>query len=282
MIRLSEKAKKSGDIISVPVNDIRPNPSAARTSFDWNELDGLAQSIYHNGLLQPLTIREVKNGKYQLVAGERRLRAARMAGLAEVPCVVVKISEEKSALMTITENIQRKELHFFEEAEAVRNIIKKYGMTIAQISKKLGIPQSEISDKLLLLRLPKKIREYIIRYGLTQRHASAIIRLNDYNLMTEALNAVIKNCMNVSDTEKLVDRLLNQGRMSESQTKTGGRKNVKIFKDVRIFINTLDHAVITMKKSGIKAEAFQREADGYIEYTVRINKSDVSRETLTK
>ena len=282
MIRLSEKAKKSGDIISVPVNDIRPNPSAARTSFDWNELDGLAQSIYHNGLLQPLTIREVKNGKYQLVAGERRLRAARMAGLEEVPCVVVKISEEKSALMTLTENLQRKKLHFFEEAEALRNIIKKYGMTIAQISKKLGIPQSEISDKLLLLRLPKKIREYIIQYGLTQRHASAIIRLNDYNLMTEALNAVIKNCMNVSDTEKLVDRLMNQGRMSESQTKTGGRKNVKIFKDVRIFINTLDHAVITMKKSGIKAEAFQREADGYIEYTVRINKSDVSRETLTK
>ena len=282
MIRLSEKAKKSGDIINVPVNDIRPNPSAARTSFDWNELDGLAQSIYHNGLLQPLTIREVKNGKYQLVAGERRLRAARMAGLAEVPCIVVKSSEEKSALMTLTENLQRKELHFFEEAEALRNIIKKYGMTIAQISKKLGIPQSEISDKLLLLRLPKKIREYIIRYGLTQRHASAIIRLNDYNLMTEALNAVIKNCMNVSDTEKLVDRLMNQGIMSESQTKTGGRKNVKIFKDVRIFINTLDHAVITMKKSGIKAEAFQREADGYIEYTVRINKSDVSRETLTK
>lgn len=282
MIKFSEKIKKSGDIICVPVNDIKPNPAAARRSFDWSDLDSLAQSIYQNGLLQPVTVRELVNGKYELVSGERRLRAAKMAGLAEIPSIVVRISDEKSALFTLIENIQRKDLHFFEEAAAIENLAKVYGLSRNQIAKKLGKSPSAVSNKLRLLKLPKSIREIIVRYGMTERHARAMLRLNDYNMMAETANAVVKNCLNVYDTEMLIDRLLEENRNPAKQEKEKPRKNIKIFKDVKLFINTLDHAVLTMKKSGINADSFQREADGYVEYVVRINKADVSRETLTK
>ena len=282
MIKFSEKIKKSGDIICIPVNDIRPNPDRTRNSFDWNDLDELAQSIYQNGLLQPVTVRETPGGKYLLVAGERRLRAAKMAGLAEIPSIVVRVSDEKSALLALTENVQRKELHFFEEAAAIRNLVKTYGLSRDQIAKKLGKSPSAVSNKLRLLKLPENIRSFIVQYGLTERHARALLRLTDYNLMAEAANAVVKNCLNVYDTELMIDRLIEENTSFYRQSKAKQPKNVKIFKDVKLFINTLDHAVTTMKKSGINADSFQREADGYVEYIVRINKTDVSRETVTK
>lgn len=282
MIKFSEKAKKSGDIINIPVNDIRPNPNQPRKSFDWSDLDGLAQSIYYNGLLQPVTVRELPYGKYELVAGERRLRAAKMAGMAEIPSIVVRISDEKSALFAIIENLQRKNLHFFEEAAAIEKLAKEYGMSREQIARKLGKSPSAVSNKLRLLKLPETIRDFVTAYGFTERHARALLRLPEYNMMIETASAIAQNCLNVAETEKMIDRLLDECRTYNKPANVKPKKNIKIFKDVRLFINTLDHAVLTMKKSGINADSFQREADGYVEYVVRINKSDVSRETLTK
>ena len=282
MFRFSEKTKKSGDIISIPVNNIRANPDRPRKTFTWDDLDGLAQSIYQNGLLQPITVRQLENGKYELVAGERRLRAAKMAGLAEIPSIVVRISDEKSAVFAIIENLQRKDLHFFEEAQAIDVLVKKYGMTGKQIAKKLGKSPATVSNKLRLLKLPKSIRDFITANGLTERHARAILRLPDYNLMSEVSQAILRNSLNVADTEALIDRILEENRPSEIKEQKKQKKDLKVFKDVRLFINTLDHAVITMQKSGINANSFQRESDNYVEYVVRINKSDVSRETLTK
>ena len=282
MFRFSEKTKKSGDIISIPVNNIRANPDRPRKTFTWDDLDGLAQSIYQNGLLQPITVRQLENGKYELVAGERRLRAAKMAGLAEIPSIVVRISDEKSAVFAIIENLQRKDLHFFEEAQAIDVLVKKYGMTGKQIAKKLGKSPATVSNKLRLLKLPKSIRDFITANGLTERHARAILRLPDYNLMSEVSQAILRNSLNVADTEALIDRILEENRPSEIKEQKKQKKDLKVFKDVRLFINTLDHAVITMQKSGINANSFQRESDNYVEYVVRIDKSDVSRETLTK
>ncbi len=281
MVKFSEKTKRCGEILSIPVNDIRPNPHQPRKTFNWDDLEELAQSIYQNGLLQPVTVREVCSGKYELIAGERRLKASKMAGLAEVPAIVVSVSEEKSAIYAVIENLQRKDLHFFEEAQAIEQLNRQFGMNRDRIAKKLGKSPSAVSNKLRLLRLPENIRSRIVSNGLTERHARAILRLPEYNLMSEVVEAVIENCLNVSETEMLVSKLLEENAPQPAEKKKKP-KNIKIFKDVQLFINTLDHAVMTMRKNGIDANSFHKETESYTEYIERINKNDVSRETLTK
>lgn len=281
MVKFSEKTKRCGEILSIPVNDIRPNPHQPRKTFNWDDLEELAQSIYQNGLLQPVTVREVCSGKYELIAGERRLKASKMAGLAEIPAIVVSVSEEKSAIYAVIENLQRKDLHFFEEAQAIEQLNRQFGMNRDRIAKKLGKSPSAVSNKLRLLRLPENIRGRIISNGLTERHARAILRLTEYNLMSEVVDAVIENSMNVSETELLVSKLLEENTPQPAEKKKKP-KNIKIFRDVQLFINTLDHAVMTMRKNGIDANSFHKETESYTEYIVRINKNDVSRETLTK
>lgn len=282
MVKFSEKTRRCGEILTIPVNDIRPNPHQPRKTFNWNDLEELAQSIYENGLLQPVTVREICTGRYELVAGERRLRASKMAGLAEIPAIVVSISEEKSAVYAVIENLQRKDLHFFEEAQAIEQLKNNFGISMERIAKKLGKSPSAVSNKLRLLKLPESIRSKIISNGLTERHARAVLRLSDYNLMSEVVDAVIKNCMNVAETELLVTRLLEENAPQQKEIKEKKPKNIKVFKDVKLFINTLDHAVMTMRKNGIDANSFHKETENYTEYIVRINKRDVSRETLTK
>lgn len=282
MVKFSEKNKRCGEIVTIPVNDIRPNPHQPRKTFNWSDLEELAQSIYQNGLLQPITVREICTGRYELVAGERRLRASKMAGLAEIPAIVVNISEEKSAVYAVIENLQRKDLHFFEEAQAIEQLNRKFGMNRERIAKKLGKSPSAVSNKLRLLNLPESIRSRIVSNGLTERHARAILRLPDYELMSEVVDAIINNCLNVSETELLITRLLEENSSQQVVEKKEKPRNIKIFRDVKLFINTLDHAVMTMRKNGIDANSYHKETENYTEYVVRINKQDVSRETLTK
>lgn len=282
MVKFSEKTKRCGEILCIPVNSIRPNPHQPRKTFDWNDLEELAQSIYQNGLLQPITVREICAGRYELIAGERRLRASKMAGLAEIPAIVADVSEEKSAVYAVIENLQRKDLHFFEEAQAIDQLNRKFGMNRERIAKKLGKSPSAVANKLRLLRLPENIRQQIIESGLTERHARAVVRLPEYNLMSEVVEAVIANCLNVAETELLVTRLLEENSPQQQEKTEKKPRSIKIFKDVQLFINTLDHAVMTMRKNGIDANSFHKETENYTEYIVRINKTDVSRETLTK
>ena len=282
MAKVNDKVRRCGEILILPVNDIRPNPHQPRRSFNWNDLEDLAQSICRNGLLQPVTVRETGMGKYELVAGERRLRASKMAGLSEIPAIVVNVDEEKSAVYAIIENLQRKDLNFFEEAQAIEQLNFNFGLNREKIAKRLGLSPSAVSNKLRLLRLPENIRRKITEYGLTERHARAVLRLNDYELMDETVNAIIKNCLNVSETEQLVMRLLEDEPPKKAHNKEKRPPGIKVFKDVQLFINTLDHAVMTMRKNGIDANSFHKETESYTEYIVRINKKDVSRETLTK
>ena len=273
MIRFNEKTKRCAEVLSIPVNDIKPNPHQPRKSFPWEELEELAQSIYQNGLLQPVTVRELGGGKYELVAGERRLRASKMAGLAEIPAIVVSVSDEKSAVYAVVENLQRQNLHFFEEAQAIEKLSAGFGMDREKIAKKLGKSVSAVSNKLRLLKLPEDIRTRIILSGLTERHARAILRLPTYDLMDEVVTAVVDNRLNVSETEQLVSRLVDE---EQEPTKDLQKpKPLKVFKDVRLFVNTLEHAVETMRGNGIAADTIHSETDDYIEYIVRISKKDV-------
>lgn len=267
MLKNRNNLKKSNDVVLIPARMILPNPHQPRKNFNWDDLEGLAESIHHNGLLQPITVRRTEDDRYELISGERRLRACKMAGISAIPSIIIEINEEKSALLAVIENLQRENLHFFEEALAIERLIKGFGISQEELSRKLGKSQSALSNKLRILRLPDEIRYNVMIYGLTERHARALLRLPSTALMEQVIDTVVEQGLTVSATEQLICDILTKNPEKEKKG-----KKVMVFKDVRIFINTLNHAVSTMRKSGINAKATKNETDDYIEYIVKINK----------
>ena len=270
MLKSQTKFKKSNEVIMLPARFIQPNPHQPRKSFNWDDLEGLAESIHYNGLLQPITVRKKENGKYELISGERRLRACKMAGLSAIPSIIVDVDEEKSAILAVIENLQRENLHFFFFFMAKERLIKCFGFSQEEIARKLGKSQSALSNKLRILRLPDEIRYSVMLYGLTERHARALLRLPTVAMMEQALDTIVEQGLTVNASEQLITEMLNK----EPEEKERKGKRVMVFKDVRIFINTLNHAVSTMRKSGINASATKNETDQYIEYVVKINKPE--------
>ena len=262
----SGKYKIGGQILLLPQEDIYPNPNQPRRKFDFDELEGLAQSIRQNGMIQPIAVRLNENGKYELISGERRLRASRLVGITKVPCIIMDADNGKSALFALIENIQRCDLDFFEEAVAIERLITEFGMSREDVCKKLGKAGPTVSNKLRLLRLPESIRYKITQENLTERHARALLRLSSQSQMERALSIMAEKRLNVAESEKLILQIV------ENSTKRR-QPPVKLFKDVRIFVNTLNHAVDTMRRAGIEADSAKSETDEYIEYVVRIPKS---------
>ncbi len=260
------KYKIGGQIILVPQEEIYPNPNQPRKRFDFDELEGLAQSIRQNGIIQPIAVRINSNGKYELISGERRLRASRLVGITKVPCIIMEASDEKSALFALIENVQRCDLGFFEEAVAIEKLLTDYGMSRDDVCKKLGKAPPTVSNKLRLLRLPEEIRLKITQENLTERHARALLKLTNLNQMERALSIIAEKRLSVAESEKLISQLIINDIKPRQPT-------VKLFKDVRIFVNTLNHAVDTMRRAGIEADSAKSETDEYIEYIVRIPKS---------
>ena len=260
------KYKIGGQIILISQDEIYPNPNQPRRRFDFDELESLAQSIRQNGIIQPITVRVNSRGEYELISGERRLRASRLVGITQIPCIIMDANDEKSALFALLENIQRCDLHFFEEAVAIEKLLTDYGMTRDEICKKLGKAPPTISNKLRLLRLPEDIRLRISQENLTERHARAMLRLTSVSQMERAMSIIAEKRLNVAETERLVSQILTNDSRHRQPT-------VKLFKDVRIFVNTLNHAVDTMRRAGIEADSAKSETDEYIEYIVRIPKS---------
>ncbi len=262
----SGKYKIGGQIILIPQEEIYPNPNQPRRRFDFDELEGLAQSIRQNGIIQPIAVRVNNRGEYELISGERRLRASRLVGITQIPCIIMEASDEKSALFALLENVQRCDLDFFEEAVAIEKLLTDYGMTRDEICKKLGKAPPTISNKLRLLRLPEEIRLRITQENLTERHARAMLKLTSVSQMERAMSIIAEKRLNVAETERLVSQILQNDSRHRQPT-------VKLFKDVRIFVNTLNHAVDTMRRAGIEADSAKSETDEYIEYIVRIPKS---------
>lgn len=267
MIRTASKNKANCQIQLIPHELITPNPNQPRVRFDYEQLEGLASSIRTSGLLQPINVRPLQDGKYELISGERRLRAARMVGLTRLPCIVMDVSDEQSALFALIENVQRQNLDFFEEAEAIDRLNSEHGLTQEEISKKLGKAQSTLSNKLRLLRLPEDMRFRISTAGLSERHARALLLLPDNSSRNRALDIIIDRHLNVAETERLIYDI--QKRRKEPKP-----PQVKCFKDMRIFINTLNHAVDAIRRAGIDADTAKSETDEYFEYVIRIPKPD--------
>ena len=248
----------------LPINQIRPNPQQPRRHFDVEALEELAESIRTYGILQPLTVRKVAAG-YELVAGERRLRASRIAQLREVPCLVAQVDEKDSALLALIENLQRRDLDYFEEAAAIARLISRYGLSQEQAAEKLGKSQSAVANKLRLLRLSEPVRQALRQSGLTERHARALLRLPDEEARLSALAEIVRRQMNVARTEEYVEQLL-------AEKPVPARSATYIIKDVRLFLNSIDRSFQLMRQSGVNADLGRRDTDSEILLTIRIPK----------
>ena len=251
-------------ILQLPVEALRPNPRQPRRTFDPEGLAQLAESIRRRGVLQPLPVRQPGEG-WELIAGERRLRAAKLAGLETVPCLAAEADEEESALLALMEHLQRQDLHYLEEAEALGAFLAAAAMPREEAARILGLSAPALSNKLRLLRLDGQCRELLVRHGLTERHARCLLRLTDPAERLAALKEMIRLGLNVARAEALVQRRLD--RLGRQEPK--GRRSY-IIKDVRLFLNSLDRGIRLMREAGVDARTQRRDTEDAIELTVRI------------
>lgn len=265
------KLQRKGEFLStrvqyIPLGRIRPNPQQPRRSFDEEGLAELAASIRSCGILQPLTVRRAGEG-YELVAGERRLRAARIAGLREVPCLVAQVGEEDSALLALMENLQRRDLDCWEEAQAIARLISRYGLSQEEAARRLGRAQPTVANKLRLLRLPEDVRALLRENGLTERHARALLRLQDPEVQRRVAGDMVRRGMNVAQAEAYVEKLLQSAQVTPPR----GRSTY-IIKDVRLFLNSVDRGLHLMRQAGVDAGWDRQDTDREILLTIRIPK----------
>ncbi|ADU20577.1 ParB/RepB/Spo0J family partition protein [Ruminococcus albus] len=259
-----EEIPDTGKLLEIGTGDIRPNPSQPRRHFSPEELTSLAKSITANGIIQPLTVRQTEND-FELISGERRLRAAKLAGLKTVPCILIEADKKRSAVLALLENIQRSDLNCFEEAAAINKLIESGEITREKISIKLGMARSTIANKLRLLKLTDEEQQLMIEKGLTERHARALLRVADEDRRKEILAKTINGSWTVDTLEKYIDRLERQ-----ELKKTSYEKRAVMLKDVRLFFNSVNKALEVMKLAGVEATAKRIDREDHIEYTIVI------------
>lgn len=259
--------QNAGSIVLLPCSIIRSNPNKPRKSFSKSDMDSLSYSVRNNGIIQPLLVRYTDKKDYELICGERRLQAAKKTGLSTVPCIIMNKTDSESLLCSLTENIHRKNLNFFEEADAYKCLIEVFDLSQEEISRRIGKSQSSISNKIRLLRLSPETRKVILENSLTERHGRALLRLEDEELQIKALSYIVKRQLNVNETENYIDMIL-----APVETAARSQPKFKKLKDIKIFINTINHAVDTMRKAGINAVSSENETPDYYEYVVRIPK----------
>lgn len=262
---------------NIKVEDIFPDEKQPRKHFDDFELCRLKDSIKENGIIQPLSVRRHGAG-YILIAGERRLRAAKMAGMKRVPCIVYNADEMTSGFYSVIENLQRCDLSVFEEAASIARLINEYGLSHCDVAARLGIAQSTLSNKLRILRLSENIRRRIVGARLTERHARALLRVPE-NRQEQVLDYIIANGLTLSQSEAYIDRFLS-GESEKSTDKAGDKKSA--IGDIRIFGNSLTRLVETMVNAGINAKQERTERRDYIEYKIRISKDSPPEDTSSQ
>ena len=262
-------ALRRGGIVYLSTEDIVPNPVQPRKLFDDEGLEELSRSIKDYGILNPLSVR-LRGSRYELVAGERRLRAARLAGLKEVPCILLDVNMEDASLIALVENLQRRDLDFIEEANGINQLIRMFGMSQEEAARRIGKSQSAVANKLRLLRLPQDVLEGLRQNGLTERHGRALLRLPDSESQRAALLYIIDNGLTVAATDAYVDALLQAPEEPEAP-KAEGRRTF-VLKDVRVFLNTLSRSIDLMKQGGIDAGVRREETEDQLILTISIPK----------
>ena len=260
-------AARSG-ILYLRTDELQPNPVQPRTVFDEDSLAELAESIRSYGILHPLTVRR-RAGRYELVAGERRLRAARLAGLREVPCVLMDVNMEDAGLIALIENLQRRDLDFLEEANGIRQLIRMFGMSQEEAARRLGKSQSAVANKLRILKLPEDLLETLRERGLSERHARALLRLPDDESRRAALQRIIDRDMTVAAAESYIETLLAQKETGEEPAE--GKRSF-VMRDLRLFLNSVTRSLELMRQGGVAADMQKRETPEALILTISIPK----------
>lgn len=256
-------------LIEIPVSQIVPNPMQPRTSFYEEDISELSVSIKEVGIINPVCVRPYR-GRYELIAGERRYRAAKMAGIYSLPCIIINADDEEASLMALTENIQRKNLNFFEQANAMNLILKTSTITQAQLAQKLGKSQAAVANKLRLLKIPPYVQRYLLDARMKERHARALLKLDDPEMMYHAAETAHKQKMTADKLEAYVDTLV---AVPPKKPKKNIKSTIKGFcRDLRLYINTLNHTVDIMRNSGINTVMEKTENETSIIYKIVINK----------
>ena len=241
-------------VVKVAIDQICPNPYQPRKNFDDEALRDLSASIAQFGVLQPLLVAPADNGRYMLIAGERRLRASKMAKLQEVPVIISEYTSQQIAEIALIENLQREDLHFLEEAEGYEKLMEEFHLTQEAMAARVGKKQSTIANKLRLWRLSDRIRKILVEGGLTERHARALLKLDDEEKQVQVLTVVIDNGYSVRQTESYIEKLLEDKKQEK-------KKRMVIVNDVRIYLNSIKQVVSAIKDVGIPV-AMEQTVEG--------------------
>ena len=257
--------KDKRQVLNLPVDSIHPNPNQPRSIFSQAELQELSDSIVQLGILQPLSVRKVGN-EWELISGERRLRAAQMAGMTMVPCLVVQTDEETSSLLALVENIQRRNLDVWEEAIALRRLITLHHMSQDEVARRVGKSQSAVANKLRLLKLPPDVIDILRQAQLTERHARALLRLDNGDDQRKAAQYIVRNNLTVAQSEAYISKLC-----QDTKTKQPPSPILRI-KDVLLFFNTLRRSVNLMEAAGLHTQCTKEEVEDGVKVTIHIQK----------
>lgn len=254
-------------VLEIPLSKVRPNPYQPRKHFEKEALWELAESIKEVGVLQPISVRKMSD-YYELVAGERRLRAAMLADLPTIPAILVEAGDNQSALLALVENLQRQNLHYLEEAEGYQTMMQDYGLTQEELAKRLGKKQSTVANKVRLLKLPPEVKKGLYENALTERHARALLKIPDPEVQTAVLSTVITKELNVRATENLVERVLEDMRQKPKPE----QKEIFAFCDIRLLTNTIRQSLSLMEKAGVSATYQEEEGDSAYRIVIEIPK----------
>ena len=255
-------------VVQIPVEFIIPNPEQPRKVFTDNELEELTNSIREYGVLQPLLVKRVEGKKFILIAGERRLRASKLAGLHRVPVIIKDLEEPEAALIALVENVQREDLNFLEEARAYKKLMEDFNLTQGEIAKRVSKQQSTISNKIRILALPEELQQMLMTNKLTERHARALLKLGDEDDRRKILKRVIDNNLNVKQTEKLIEDFL------EGKEKAYRKKNKINYISYKIYLNTIRKAFNQVKNVENNARFIENDQGEFMEVKILIPKNN--------
>ena len=250
---------ETGRVVFLPAQSIQPNPAQPRKVFAPGALDELAESIRQHGILQPLSVRR-RDNVYELISGERRLRAAQLAGVTDIPCILMRMDDLESGMAALVENLQRQDLDFIEEAHGIRSLLDRFGMSQEQAARLLGKSQSAVANKLRIMRHSPAVLEALREAGLTERHARALLRLSDEAAVLAAIREIVRQNMSVARTERYIESLLSTPPAKKRSASVGA------------FLNNLTQNLQKIQLSGIPAVSERRETDSQIVLTITIPK----------
>ncbi|MBQ8324811.1 MAG: ParB/RepB/Spo0J family partition protein [Clostridia bacterium] len=279
--------KKTQKIYLLPIEELAPNRMQPRKAFDEGELLALSESLKQHGFLQPITVRrtdplpfpeDLQAPAFEIIAGERRWRAAKLANLEQVPCIIRKADKEESAYLALIENLQRKELGYFEEAEALRNLLLMTDYSQAKLAEKLSISPSALSNKLRLLSLPEGQRKLILEQGFGERHARAFLKIRDDAARRSAILQAGKEGLTAKAAEALADSVNREQTAFKQEEKTLVKKphRVVLVKDLRFFFNTLERSLSLLEEAGFSVEKQRTETENSYEITLSVSKTKPS------